>query len=532
MHPTFLKPPVLLNDHEIAHFIREGYLTLRSVLPQSFHDAVYKELTPLEENGRMGHNNLLPCVPRLREVLDEPHIRGALQSLLGPNYYLHFHRHDHVNFPDAAQPLHKDGDNHSHLSIDGMRRYHPTRYVMLFYYPQDTPVERGPTGIVPRSHYTPLNTLEDVRSRWGALTGPLVAEVNRLAQGGASEDERQTFWRERYGKLKEEHAQLYAQSKALEAPWEERKIPLAGPAGTVSIVHFDLVHGRFGPNLTEIPRHMVKFLFSRYREPVTPSWSATSTEWPGSTDDPLNPVHRFQWAWHRGERSAFVKAQAGSLAALTNDIDSDDDERALAAAYQLATHGDAGVGILMQRFMSDSTIAGARGAWGLSAAGKAAVQALRDAATDADSFLTARIADVLGDIGADAVEATAELRDWCSHDDANVRLFAVEALGMVTESSGGDAALASALNDADAWVRRNAVVSVARAGAGDADPVPALAANLYHDSHQVRGWAIEALQRVGDARANEIALRYLNTTRWDQNPKSGDPNLRKWPGRG
>ena len=99
--------------------------------------------------------------PMLREVLDEPHIRGALQSLLGPNYYLHFHRHDHVNFPDAAQPLHKDGDNHSHLSIDGMRRYHPTRYVMLFYYPQDTPVERGPTGIVPRSPTllsTPLRT--------------------------------------------------------------------------------------------------------------------------------------------------------------------------------------------------------------------------------------------------------------------------------------------------------------------------------------------------------------------------------------
>ena len=75
------------------------------------------------------------------------------------------------------------------------------------------------------------------------------------------------------------------------------------------------------------------------------------------------------------------------------------------------------------------------------------------------------------------------------------------------------------------------MISVARAGAGSADPVPALAANLYHHSHQVRGWTIEALQRLGDARANRIALRYLNTTRWDHNPKSGDPNQRKWPGR-
>ena len=49
MHPTFLDPPVLLNDSAMAHFIREGYLTLRSELPRSFHEEVYRELTPLEE---------------------------------------------------------------------------------------------------------------------------------------------------------------------------------------------------------------------------------------------------------------------------------------------------------------------------------------------------------------------------------------------------------------------------------------------------------------------------------------------------
>lgn len=531
MHPTFLDPPVLLNDDDMAHFIREGYLTLQSSLPRAFHDTVYQELTPLEENGRLGHNNLLPCVPQIREVLDEPHIRGALQSLLGPDYYLHFHRHDHVNFPDAAQPLHKDGDNHSHFAVDGIRRYHPTRYVMLLYYPQDTPVERGPTGIVPRSQYTPRTALETARSEWGALTSPLMAEVNKLAKGGASETERQMFWRTRYADLKSANAELYASLKALEAPWEARKIPLHGPAGTVSIVHFDLVHGRFGPNQTDVPRHMVKFLFSRYREPVTPSWDATSSTWPGSADDALTPVYRYQWDWHRGARAEFADSAQGNLETLTRSMTGDDEVTALAATYDLATHGDAGVCVLMEQFLADEPVCGARAGWGLAAAGKPAVGALLKAAQGADAGLTARIADVLGDIGAAAFEATAELRAWCEHEDANVRLFAVEALAMVTEGRGGDAALTPALEDTDDWVRRNAVIGVARAGAGSSDPVPTLAANLYHPSHQVRGWTIEALQRLGNPRASEIALRYLNTTRWDHNPKSGDPNVRKWPGR-
>ncbi len=526
MQPTFFDPPELLSDANMTRFIEEGYLTLRSKLPQSFHDAIYEELALLEENGRVGHNNLLPCVPQIREVLDEPHIRGALRSLLGPDYYLHFHRHDHVNFPDAAQPLHKDGDNHSHIAIDG-RRYHPTRYVMLFYYPQDTPVERGPTGIVPRSQYTPRAKLERARSEWSALAAPLLAEVNALAERGVSEDERRAIWRERHGALKEQHADLHTSVRMLEQPWEERKIPLAGPAGTVSIVHFDLVHGRFGPNETDLPRHMVKFLFSRYREPTSPSWDNHADDYPGSPDDGLSAVHAFQWQWHRGERQRFGASELGDPERLASALDGDDEGAALDAAYKLATHGAAGVGPLLQRFLCDDVQRRTLAAWGLAAAGRDAVEPLLEAVPGDDPHLMARAADVLGDIGAQAEAAIPHLQRWCEHEDTTVRLYAVEALGTVTEQRGGDPTITRVLEDPDAWVRRNAIISLARAGAGGTDPVPALAANLYHESHQVRGWTIEALQRLDDPRAREIALRYLNTTRWDQHPKSGDPNKRR-----
>ena len=44
------------------------------------------------------------------------------------------------------------------------------------------------------------------------------------------------------------HSDLAAEIDEASAPWEEAKIPLSGGAGTISIVHFDLVHGRYGAN--------------------------------------------------------------------------------------------------------------------------------------------------------------------------------------------------------------------------------------------------------------------------------------------
>ncbi|MCY3838449.1 MAG: hypothetical protein OXH09_07395, partial [Gammaproteobacteria bacterium] len=85
--------------------------------------------------------------------------------------------------------------------------------------------------------------------------------------------------------------------------------------------------------------------------------------------------------------------------------------------------------------------------------------------------------------------------------------------------------LAGPLADEDALVRRNAALATARLapeiGGGD-QLVPALAENLYYWHHHVRGWSIEALQRLDSAAARDVALRYLSAARWDPMPKSGD----------
>ena len=205
-------------------FIREGYITLSSALGHDYHDRMWAALDELEEGGPRGHNNLLPCVPELSQMLDEPVVRGALESILGPRYYLHFHRHDHFNFLNAAQPLHKDGDNHSHYAVDGLRRMHRTRFAMLFYYPQDTPLEKGPTGLVPRSHYVPRRALEAARARMNEFNKALRAQaVRKFGADVLGSEEARAWHRRQLEQYRADNGDQFAAMAALDEPWEAAK---------------------------------------------------------------------------------------------------------------------------------------------------------------------------------------------------------------------------------------------------------------------------------------------------------------------
>lgn len=509
----------------MRRFVREGFVVLQSELPREFHDRMHDALDSLDERGPRGHNNLLPCVPELARLLDEPVVRGALTSILGPDYYLHFHRHDHFALNNAAQALHKDGDNHSHNAVDGLRRIHRTRFAMLFYYPQDTPLEKGPTGIVPRSQYVPRRALEAARYRMNELNNRLGKEIEAETGESAFSPRGRELWRERRQRFHDENPEPMAELKALDAPWESAKIPLLGDAGTVVIVHFDMVHGRYSGNTTDLSRHMVKFLFTRDREPARPSWSGSGTPWPAE-DDPLEPVWRATWDWHRhtaSQRCGF------HLPSAVEALDGSDDHAALGAAYTLgmqAKQRHDGLEALFDRFLGDDVHRRIVATYGIVAAGAAGVPRLVEALRDAGTELTARVVDVLGDIGPPAASALAELTSATRHEDVNVRRYAAEAVGTVAQGTALDPKiLAVPLADDDALVRRNAALATARLspeiGARD-DLVAALAENLYHWHHHVRGWSIEALQRLDSSAARDVALRYLAAARWDPMPKSGD----------
>ena len=518
-------PPRLLDDEAMRRFLREGYVVLKSELPREFHDRMHGALDTLDERGPLGHNNLLPCVPELAFLLDEPVVRGALTSILGPGYYLHFHRHDHFALNNEAQPLHKDGDNHSHNAVDGLRRIHRTRFAMLFYYPQDTPLEKGPTGIVPRSQYLPRRALEAARYRLNEFNNRIRKEIEAEIGESAFSPGGRELWRERRQRFHAENPETMAELKALDEPWESAKIPLTGDAGTVAIVHFDMVHGRYSGNTTDLSRHMVKFLFTRDREPVGPAWNGSGAFW-RAEDDPLGPVWQATWDWHR--RSASERRRF-HLPKTLGALDGVDDHAALGAAYTLGAQAKwrkDGLDALFDRFLSDDLGRRVVAAYGVVAAGAAGVPRLLEALQAADAELAARIIDVLGDIGPPAASALGDLASATRHEDVNVRRYAAEAFGTVAQGTYFDAkVLAGPLADEDALVRRNAALATARLapeiGGGD-DLVPALAGNLYYWHHHVRGWSIEALQRLDSPAAKSVALRYLSTARWDPMPKSGD----------
>lgn len=466
--------PIFLTDEAMQSFICEGYVIVQSALPKSYHDAMYARLEPLEEDGLVGHNNLLPMVPELRELLDEPVVRGALLSILGPDYYLHFHRHDHVNHPEKVQPmqawhlgdgrLHKDGERHAHHMVDG-RRHHATRFVMLFYYPQDTTLEMGPTGIVPRSQYLPRNALD---------------EADRIA--------------------------------------------LPGDAGTVMIVHFDIAHGRFGANTTDVNRHMVKFLYTRNLDPTAPSWDHETPDWT-ATADPQEPIWQYIWNWHLGAAQRRAHRSDRNTDGLVERLHGANVAEAMGAAYTLGNLG--AVDPLLEALTSTDVDLRCVAGYGFPPLGAEAVGPLLGLLDDAGPERCVQVADILGDIGPRAVDALPVLIQLCHHDDPVVRHYAIESIGIVGQAGpGAPEELVAALRDDDAIVRHYAALTAARFGtraAGLPGIVDALKNNLYHDHHHVRGWSIEALQRLGTPDGIDAALRYLMAARWDYAHTSGEP---------
>ena len=192
-----------------ARFVRDGHLVVRTGLPDEFHQAIYAKIEAVfEKEGNVG-NNILPRVPEIQQVYDDPAVAGALQSLLGPGYIMNPHRHCHLNPPGGkGQSWHKDC-----YVFDHNLRHARFRWVMAFYYPQDTTPDMGPTGVLPGQQW------------YRTISDPDPARAT------------------------------------------EREEALSGDAGTVSIVHFDTWH-RATANRSDRKRYMLKFQFARTAEPT------------------------------------------------------------------------------------------------------------------------------------------------------------------------------------------------------------------------------------------------------------------------
>ena len=154
-----------LTDTQVLQFCRDGFLTLEGVVPDEINQRsrdylrgktpanpcfIPEGLTEADlERIRNSHepSTILLEDWYIEHVLLNEQLAGALRSLLGKNVGLPVLVSDHsTECPAPAQGWHQDADH-----IFGPE----VNFIEVFYFPQDTPLEMGPTEIVPGTHFSP-----------------------------------------------------------------------------------------------------------------------------------------------------------------------------------------------------------------------------------------------------------------------------------------------------------------------------------------------------------------------------------------
>ncbi|UQZ83059.1 PBS lyase HEAT-like repeat protein [Paenibacillus konkukensis] len=454
--------PVLLTDEQMRTFVTEGFLILQTDFPAEFHQRLTEQLNHVyEQEGNPG-NNLLPRIREVQKLFDHPVVTGALTSVLGPNYLMHTHRHGHFNASPKAGGWHKD----SYWGYKKMRNHHPW-WAMIMYFPQDTPVELGPTGVMPGTqNYESRTFVED------DVQGEAVA---------------------------------------------------SGGAGTFALIHYDIWH-RSTPNILGKPRYMLKFEFMRTEAPAEPSWDCLDREWkkPASFSTDIaqhDEMWRDTWNWLCGEVGSLadsVEADEAKVRETASRLEDAFEPTALNAAYALAGMGDAGIQALLQGLRHDSVNVSRTSAYGLSAAGAGAVDGLTAALSDERAQTVVHAAFALGELGHFAAPAVPQLiRLLEPETDVVVRQTVAEALAMVgTPADQVVDGLIRCLKDEDVQVRFIAGLSLCRMGAAADAAVPQLEIALEDENRYVRGHAAEALHYIGTEAAKDVLIDFLLKSRW------------------
>ncbi|MFD0697477.1 HEAT repeat domain-containing protein [Paenibacillus sp. GCM10027628] len=455
------KAPLLLSDEQMRKFITDGFLILKTDFSSEFHRHLLEQLNYVYEHEGNPGNNLLPRIRELQQVFDHPVVTGALTSVLGPDYMLHAHRHGHFNASAVAGGWHKD----SYWGYQKMRNHHPW-WAMIMYFPQDTSVEMGPTGVMP----------------------------------GTQNYETRTF-------ISDENPE-----EAL----------VSGEAGTFALIHYDIWH-RSTPNVLGKERYMLKFEFMRTTAPESPSWNNNEKQWslPAGMQTPAIPQESMweeTWNWLSGQVGSMadtIEADPECVQQLVVQLEDPSEPIALNAAYELARRGALGVEALLRGIQHEKVSVSRMAAYGLSIAGQEAVSGLTDA-LDSDRIETVvHAVFALGELRGIASGAVSKLTGLLVHPSAKVRQAVVEALGMIGEPidevvSG----LIQSLQDEDVQVRFTAGLSLSRVGAPAEAAIPQLQIALDDENRYVRAHAVEALRYIGTEDAKDALIKHLFNSRW------------------
>jgi hypothetical protein len=458
---TKQQTPLLLTDEQMRKFITEGVLILKTDFSQAFHQQLLAQLSEVYQNEGNPGNNLLPRIRDLQKVFDHPIIIGALTSVLGPNYMLHAHRHGHYNASPTAGDWHKD----SYWGYSKMRHLHPW-WAMIMYFPQDTPVDLGPTGVMPGSHLHANRNF---------------AEDNHAGEAVAS-----------------------------------------GEAGTFALIHYDIWH-RSTPNILGQPRYMLKFEFMRTEAPLAPSWNNRELTWkaPTAFTPPISkhePIWEETWNWLSGRIGCISNPSPSNertITELSQQLEDTYEPASLNAAYELARLGDIGIDVLLKGLHQSDAVVSRSAAYGLSVSGSQAIGGLIAALESGQEQTMVKAIFALGENREVAARAVPSLIQLISSPFPTVRQAVTEALGMIRapldETVPG---LIRCLQDEDVQVRFMAGLSLCRIGAAAEAAIQQLEIALDDENRYVRAHAAEALHYIGTAHAKDVLIEYLLHSRW------------------
>ncbi|MEE2658417.1 MAG: HEAT repeat domain-containing protein [Candidatus Latescibacterota bacterium] len=528
--------PILLTDEQMREFIVNGYLVFTPSVPEGIHETCYRKLNEIIDSEDNPGNNILPRVPEMRHVLNSREVRGALISVLGPDHLEHPHRYCHpikpakeVLSPDeVTEKLRKNCHQDGYTPL-GHPRQHYLRYARIMYYPQDSPVELGPTHVIPGTQF------------------------NR----GLTDEDR------------------------------ARAVPVAGQAGTVSLTHFDVGHAA-GVSQLKRHRHMIKFIYVRSAEPTEPTWDCKSTDWlkPENITAPydLELAWAHSWDWSCGKRdryeswpqteaadidaliaqlgagdldprlraaqrlAEFRSAAANAVPRLVASLGTDHQAMRTAAIYALGAIGEAAVDALVQSLCKAGQIMdkaeqspwneGATNmedaAQALAAIGDPAVGALRELLSDDSEWIRVNAAFALGEMDSHAAAAVPDLVARLDDDSHKVVRTAIDALGSIATGVPVDQVGRMLEADHPDWheqmsrrwiprdqVRTNAATVCARLGRASAPLETDLLRALDDPCGHVGSFALNALQRIGSPAARQAAMDYLCSQRWDASIDGG-----------
>ena len=205
---------VLLDDDAMRQFVVSGAMILKSSRPPEFHEELAVQLEKANRDHPNPRSGIVEAVPALRDVYDDPPIKGALQSILGADMRMHPYTLSHCNPPGFPAQLWHQGSAYN-------RPRHIWR-LMVFYFPLPVSYEMGPTFLVPGTQYRTIANTD--LYRYGSFVNQMTSAV--------------------------------------------------GEVGTLLVMHYDLWHRGTANHGTQT-RYMVKTVFERTSAPRSPSWNAS-----------------------------------------------------------------------------------------------------------------------------------------------------------------------------------------------------------------------------------------------------------------